>query len=429
MYQKVRSRLTVLFSSVTSTLLFFMLLISFYLTYDSQLSLQLANFTRQSVSAADEISRQNVLTTDWLRNMETSGSYYLFLLDQQTPVFHNSRHPKTIQNMFEEAQHCLSVTLLQDITSDSFKKVSDEYEIYLHKDHFFPEYFVYINRLAKNNGILQVFTIQPLEYLNKSLLLMLGKYLLLFILAGSALIFFSWCFTGRLLRPLEEARLSQNAFISNASHELRTPLAVILANVSACRTASSEHQGRYFDVIERVGFHMSTLIEQLLTLSRADSHALTLNLSETDLQTLLLEVYESFYTLAAKEKHLLSIHLPEEDIPVCHCDSFRVKQILTILIQNACSYTPEGCEIQLSMKCKDHVIELSVEDNGPGVPDSEKEKIFERFFRGEAAHSEKGHHGLGLSVAKEIAAAHNGSLYIKDSVSGGAIFTLTLPQL
>lgn len=426
MYQKVRFRLTLLFSGVTGLLLLIFLITAGMLSFRSQLSISLANFTRQSVSAADEVNAQNVITTDWLSEKETAGSFYLFLVDQGTPVFHNSTQPDKMQNLFHEILPFFSPNAESFSLPSTFTRESEEHDIYLHRNGLLPEYFLYAKRLPKNNSILQFFTIQPLDELYASLTTTAASYLLLLLAAGFILILFSWHFTGRLLRPLEDARQSQNRFISYASHELRTPLAVILANASACRAAPISDQRGYFDIIEREGEQMSALLEQLLTLSRADSHALTMQMEETDLQTLLLEVYEAFYPLAQKEKHHLIVQLPEDDIPVCRCDAFRLEQLLSILIRNALSYTPEDCRIFISLACQSHYIEISVADNGPGIPDSEKERIFERFYRCDKNHSQKGHHGLGLSVAREIALAHQGTLTVKDSEMGGAEFVLRL---
>lgn len=173
---------------------------------------------------------------------------------------------------------------------------------------------------------------------------------------------------------------------------------------------------------------MSQLLEQLLTLSRADSHGLTMQMEETDLQTLLLEVYEAFYPLAWKEEHPLMLCLPEEEIPTCCCDMFRMEQAINILLQNALSYTPKGCKIILSLTCEKNRMILSVQDQGSGIPDWEKNKIFERFYRGKNHLSSDHHHGLGLPVAKEIAHLHGGTLRVLDAPGGGALFQLEIPQ-
>lgn len=178
---------------------------------------------------------------------------------------------------------------------------------------------------------------------------------------------------------------------------------------------------------------MSDMLEQLLTLSRADSHGLTLQIEAADLQTLLLETYENFLPLAADSGHLLSIRLPKAELPLCACDVSRIQQVCHILLHNALSYTPSGSTVLLfiSEGPYEREITIGVQDDGPGIPDEEKEKIFDRFYRAAsmpcAAKDEKGHHGLGLAVAKEIISAHKGTLTVTDAEDGGAVFLAALP--
>lgn len=258
-------------------------------------------------------------------------------------------------------------------------------------------------------------------------------YFALFLFSLCLLALFCWYFTGHLLQPLLASQESQNRFIASVSHELRTPLAVILSNASACEKAPPAEQKPFFQVIAREGGQMSDMLEQLLTLSRADSHGLTLQIEAADLQTLLLETYENFLPLAADSGHLLSIRLPKAELPLCACDVSRIQQVCHILLHNALSYTPSGSTVLLfiSEGPYEREITIGVQDDGPGIPDEEKEKIFDRFYRAAsmpcAAKDEKGHHGLGLAVAKEIISAHKGTLTVTDAEDGGAVFLAALP--
>lgn len=437
MYKKVRTRLTILFSAVTCTLLLALLSVSLYMSEKSQFSLLLSNFAKQSSAVLEDANAQSVLTIDWLSAKETAGSFYLFLLDQGIPIFHDSTHPAEIQKLFDEIVPCFPVDA-QASLSPNFRKLSDEPTVYaVYTEHpfmglkkiqrFFPTALFFYDQEWKKSSFLQAFSILSLDTLYLDIQKNLVRYSILFLLAGCFLVCFSRYFTGRLLQPLLDSQESQNRFIASASHELRTPLAVILASASACKNTPPEKQLVFFDVIEREGAQMSDMLEQLLLLSRADSHGLLLRIEKTDLQTLLLDTYESFLPLAKKEEHLLFISLPEEDIPLCSCDSFRIKQVCTILLGNALAYTPKGSRIHLSLACMEKRIQISVQDNGPGIPDEEKEAIFQRFFRGKHEDSKKGHHGLGLAVAREIAYAHGGNITVQDAPEGGAVFVFYFP--
>ena len=399
MYQDVRLRLTKLFTTVLSVLLAVLLGVCFYFSARQQFSLQLSSFTSQSYTVSESISEQTVLTSRWLAAHEENAGFRIYLWDNGTELFHNSDHASRI---LPEYAHYLS----EPTAGHTLQPQEKTNGVSIGRHGILPEVLCYQKQLVKNDSILQILFLQSLK----------PRY-----------------FTGRLLQPLLASQESQNRFISSVSHELRTPLAVILSNASACEKASPAEQKSFFQVIAREGAQMSDMLEQLLTLSRADSHGLVLGIEETDLQTLLLETYENFLPLAADNGHLLSIRLPESELPLCPCDSGRIRQVCHILLHNALSYTPGGSTVLLFIAegSYEKEIAIGVQDNGGGIPDEEKEKIFDRFYRVKSnspnAGNEKGHHGLGLAVAKEIAASHRGTLTVSDAPGGGALFLVTLP--
>ena len=426
MYQNVRLRLTKLFTSVLSVLLAVLLGVCLYFSVEQQFSLQLSSFTNQSYTVAESINEQAVLTSQWLTTHEENAGFRIYLWDNDVELFHNRDHANQIRPEYTYYLPALT-------EGRTLHPQAQTEEISLGKHGLLPEVLYYHKQLVKNNGLLQVYFLQSLEPLYARIRSSLLLYLTLFLSSVCLLALFCWHFTGRLLEPLLASQASQNRFIASVSHELRTPLAVILSNVSACEKAPFSQQKPFFQVIEREGAQMSVMLEQLLTLSRADSHGLPLQIEQSDLQTLLLEIYENFLPLATESGHLLSVSLPESEIPPCSCDVSRIRQACHILLHNALSYTPEGCSIRLFIPDIVHEKEISigVQDNGPGIPDEEKDKIFDRFYRvncsSAATGKEKGHHGLGLAVAKEIIAAHKGTLTVSDAAGGGAVFLLTLP--
>lgn len=424
MYHKVRLRLTKLFTLVTSVLLIALLCVSFYLSVRQQFSLQLSSFTSQSHTVVESINEQNILTSRWLTAREETAGFRIYLWDNDVELFHNRDHSNRIQPVY-------SNYLPEPADGRTLKQTAGTTDTYIGCHGILPEVLYYHKQLVKNNSILQIYFLQSLDslyaYVRTSLLL----YTSLLVVSECLLTLFCWYFTGRLLQPLLDSQTSQNRFIAGVSHELRTPLAVILANASACEKAPAAEQKPFFQVIAREGEQMSSMLEQLLTLSRADSHGLALQIEKTDLQTLLLEIYENFLPLSAESGHHIFVRLPDAEIPLCDCDSSRIRQVCHILLHNALSYTPAGSNITLFLADGSYEKEISigVQDNGPGVPSEEREKIFERFYRSERSSGteKKGHHGLGLAVAKEIASAHKGVLTVTDAEGGGALFVLTLP--
>lgn len=172
---------------------------------------------------------------------------------------------------------------------------------------------------------------------------------------------------------------------------------------------------------------MSRLIGDMLTLASSDSKAWTLQKEPVELDMLLLEVYEAQYPLAKEQGITLTLSLYEQDISPMKLDKDRIAQVVSILLDNARNHASEKIELELAVHRK-HV-QIRVSDNGFGVPDSEKKQIFERFYRSEKSRSDRGHFGLGLSIAAEIVKKHHGRIWVQDATIGGAEFVVELPIL
>lgn len=114
-------------------------------------------------------------------------------------------------------------------------------------------------------------------------------------------------------------------------------------------------------------------------------------------------------------------------MPVISSDGHRLLQLLSVLIANALEHTPEGTPIVLDVKPSGRYVQFSVVDHGPGIPDSEKEAVFRRFYRSDQSRTDKQHFGLGLAIAKELSGLLGGRLTVSDTPGGGATFVLRLP--
>ena len=217
-------------------------------------------------------------------------------------------------------------------------------------------------------------------------------------------------------------------FIAAASHELRTPLSVILASNECCLSASAEEQKGFFQTIRNEGKRMNSLIDDMLTLTRLGANRFLIEQKPAQLDTLCLNAYEAFEPLCENKNLTLLLILPEETLPRYQCDASRIAQVLSILLHNALSYTPENGQITLELvwQKESGSFEISVTDTGIGISDADKKHIFERFYRAEKSRSAKGHFGLGLSIAYEIVTAHHGKISVSDNPEGGSVFTVRL---
>ena len=264
----------------------------------------------------------------------------------------------------------------------------------------------------------------------------------------------SWYFVGWSLKPVEESQRKQAEFIAAASHELRSPLAVLRSGIAALRdliagtavpsrgddpgvsgltdapASRSPTAGQTADLLAALDSEcgrMARLIDDMLLLASADAKTWSLTLSDVDMDTLLIDTYDAYLPLCRRKGLSLQLDLPETPLPALRGDQERIRQILSILLDNAMTYTPAGKKIRICAETGECLI-LRVIDEGPGIPDDMKTHIFDRFFRADSSRSDKSHFGLGLSIAKELVSLHGGTIRVSDAGEGGSCFTVTFPR-
>src|SRR5690348_6527602 len=226
-------------------------------------------------------------------------------------------------------------------------------------------------------------------------------------------------------RDATEARLRQ--FVADASHELRTPLATIRAHAEYAVSADgppsppvSEALGRITTATDR----MSRLVTDLLLLARLDAGR-PLAREPVDLTRLVLDAVAD--ARAAGPAHRWRLTLPE-DLVTVPGDAERLHQVLANLLTNARTHTPPGTTVATTLSPGPAVVEVTIRDDGPGIPADLQEDLFDRFTRGDASRTrEHGSTGLGLAIAHGIAAAHDGTLTVTSAPGQGAEFRLRLP--
>lgn len=271
---------------------------------------------------------------------------------------------------------------------------------------------------------------------SSSILCKQGLLFLLLNTAGiGALMLVCWILVGKCLRPIEESRKKQNEFIAAASHELRAPLAVIRSSVCAMASVPWRRE-QFVNNIDKECSRMASLVNDMLLLASADTGRWTLRPERLDMDTLLISIYERFQPLYRDKGVELILELPEDPLPELSGDEKRLEQALSILLDNALRYTPNGLQVRLTAAVTrdkrrfsggKRCLCLSVADQGCGMDDYVKRHVFDRFYRADSARSDKLHYGLGLSIAKELVQLHGGSVSVADAPLGGAVFTVKLP--
>jgi len=171
---------------------------------------------------------------------------------------------------------------------------------------------------------------------------------------------------------------------------------------------------------------MTRLVSDLLYLSRLDSGENILNLEEVNLSELVRFVCEKLKIHAKKKNQTLSCSILQDIVAMVDRD--KIEQVLINLISNAVTYVQEGGQINVVLQKEEDKIKIIVKDNGPGIPEEDLPRIFERFYRVDKARSrELGGSGLGLSIADEIVKAHGGKILVESKVGSGTTFTVVLP--
>ncbi len=233
---------------------------------------------------------------------------------------------------------------------------------------------------------------------------------------------------GRALVPIRTALETQRRFVSDASHELRTPIAVVRANNELLLRHPESTIEANFDQVEAIAGeteHMTRLVEDLLTLARADEGRIAIAPERLDFGALVEEVTRDMGALAEVKGLDLASDCGAGEV---NGDPQRLRQLAVILIDNALKYTPAGGRVRVSCRRSGRRVELRVTDTGPGIAPEHQKRIFDRFYRVDVSRARSaGGSGLGLAIAHWIVEAHHGRLLVESVPGKGATFVVRLP--
>lgn len=235
--------------------------------------------------------------------------------------------------------------------------------------------------------------------------------------------------TLRQLRKEQELTRLRSDFVSGVSHELRTPLAQIrmfTETLALERVRSPEEARRALDIIVRESERLSHLVDNVLQFSRAERGTIRLAPEPARLDALLKDVVDSFRPLA--EARQVSVRLSSAAGITAAVDGAAVRQIVLNLLDNAVKYGPTGQSVRVDLGLENGSAIISVEDQGPGIPASAREKVWQPYWRlPRERESAVGGSGIGLAVVRELVIAHGGSVAVTEGPSGGARFVVRLP--
>jgi two-component system phosphate regulon sensor histidine kinase PhoR len=229
------------------------------------------------------------------------------------------------------------------------------------------------------------------------------------------------------LRRLERVRQD---FVANVSHEFKTPLTAIQGFAETLLAGALDdpnNNRRFLEIIRDHAARLARLTDDLLKLARIEAGKLELEFSSVGLTELIEGCAETTLLKASRKQISLEINIPP-GLPAVRGDSSLLRDVLQNLLDNAIQYTQAGGRIQVSATAGAREAVITVADTGIGIPLAEQERIFERFYRVDAARSrEAGGTGLGLSIAKHIVEAHGGRLWVESTVGSGSQFSFSIP--
>lgn len=415
MFDKLRWKLTAFNTVITGSILLCLVVLCLTLSEENMKNQTMRNFTDTSHAVSSYLEVQEQISDTWIRQMQGDPNLHISILDAGRPLFSMSlsQRDTDVEQAFITAR---------DHAALGTKEAASKF-------FALEDYYAGVVCIPKKDSAIELILLYSLTEMEAAIQQQRILVSFAVILAIGVLGLFSWLFTGKMLRPIQENQQRQTEFIAAASHELRTPLAAILSASSAMERAEPVQRAQFSDMIHREGNRMSRLIGDMLTLASSDSRAWTLQKEPVELDMLLLEVYEAQYPLAKEQGITLTLSLYEQDIPTMKLDKDRIAQVVSILLDNARNYAKIPGKIELELTAHKNRVQIRVADNGPGVPDKEKKRIFERFYRSERARSDRGHFGLGLSIASQIVKRHNGKIWVQDATIGGAEFIVELPVL
>lgn len=234
----------------------------------------------------------------------------------------------------------------------------------------------------------------------------------------------------------EQADRRRRELVVNVSHELRAPVASIAGHLESLLLNTAEGTKvpepatlhNYLNVAYQEARRLGTLVDDLLSLARMETHELRLHMQDVAVHEVVEEVYLTLMPLARRERQVTLVRGTQPGLPCVQADRQRLVQVLTNLVRNAITSTPAGGIVSLSLEQTDaRHLALIVEDSGVGIPADELQRIFERFYRTDTSRSRKtGGFGLGLAIVHELVTAMGGSINVASTVGQGSRFCVLL---
>ena len=427
MIKKLQNRLTLLFICSVMSIFTVVFCLFIHESIQSKKENEMYFFTRMITYLVFQLEN----TDDAAGDLTLTGQTYDFTLllknNQNAFIPVNTNHSNTDTNtlitLFEQELNKTSTDLLDNTHSSQ----SGIFSFSTPDKHSY--YGIQATAITKNMDILDFYAIKESTSSFTFLKEHLPFYLIIWLLVFIANLFLTRFLISKAIKPTEQTLRSQKEFIASASHELKAPLAVILASAECIGndTTLSLESKQHTEVIDSECLRMSKLVQDLLLLSSVDANTWTLNKTNIDVDTLLINTYEKYEPICRQKGIQFKLNTSDELFPVLNADIDRLNQILSIFIDNAINYSLPKSEVSLDATVLKNTLVFSIKDHGTGIADKDKPFIFDRFFCADKSRTQKEHYGLGLSIAKELVEMHKGKVELSDTLGGGCTFKIFLP--
>jgi two-component system phosphate regulon sensor histidine kinase PhoR len=230
------------------------------------------------------------------------------------------------------------------------------------------------------------------------------------------------------ITDLRRADQIRRDFVANVSHELRTPLTAIRGYVEALLDEPGDAEGtqKFLEIIARHTTRMERLVKDLLRLARLDARQEVLEMARCDVRQLFSGVIADLSPSIEAKAQQVGIDVSADAAQV-DGDPAKLHDIVRNLLENAVNYSPDGAAVTLGASRLNGLYTITVADSGPGIPQEDLARVFERFYRVDKSRSRPGGTGLGLAIVKHLVELHGGEARAENAANGGAVFTVTLP--
>lgn len=229
------------------------------------------------------------------------------------------------------------------------------------------------------------------------------------------------------ITQMKEMERFKAQFVADAVHDLATPISGLVTRLYLLKKAP-EKANLHISALENQVEHLSSLLNDLRTLSQLDRGQFTLELEQANLNDLVVRVFDTYEPVAINRNQTLTLTI-DPDLPATSLDVRRMERVIVNLISNAIRYTAEGKSIAIWTAVEQDALVFSVEDQGIGIDAGDVSRIFERFYRTDAARqTQSGGTGLGLAISKEIVEMHHGEISVTSEPGKGSVFVVRLPR-